>query len=112
MASIFINKNILPLTMKNPELNTSVLILIIITLVLLSSITLINGFETEEKADVLNAVTGEMQSFEVYHEISNIHYPTKKNTKRYDDKLFEYLGHIQEQRDKTFQRGRVFLREK
>ncbi|MAH01920.1 MAG: hypothetical protein QF798_02425 [Candidatus Woesearchaeota archaeon] len=98
--------------MKNPELNTSVLILIIITLVLLSSITLINGFETEEKADVLNAVTGEMQSFEVYHEISNIHYPTKKNTKRYDDKLFEYLGHIQEQRDKTFQRGRVFLREK
>ena len=98
--------------MKNPELSTGVLILIIITLVLLSSITLINGFETEEKVDVLNAVTGEMQSFEVYHEISNIHYPTKKNTKRYDDKLFEYLEHIQEQRDKTFQRGRVFLREK
>ena len=98
--------------MKNPELSTGVLILIIITLVLLSSITLINGFETEEKVDVLNAVTGEMQSFEVYHEISNIHYSTKKNTKRYDDKLFEYLEHIQEQRDKTFQRGRVFLREK
>ena len=98
--------------MKNPELSTGVLILIIITLVLLSSITLIDGFETEEKVDVLNAVTGEMQSFEVYHEISNIHYPTKKNTKRYDDKLFEYLEHIQEQRDKTFQRGRVFLREK
>ncbi len=98
--------------MKNPELSTGVLILIIITLVLLSSITLINGFETEEKVDVLNAVAGEMQSFEVYHEISNIHYPTKKNTKRYDDKLFEYLEHIQEQRDKTFQRGRVFLREK
>ncbi len=98
--------------MKNPELSTGVLILIIITLVLLSSITLINGFETEEKVDVLNAVTGEMQSFEVYHEISNIYYPTKKNTKRYDDKLFEYLEHIQEQRDKTFQRGRVFLREK
>jgi len=98
--------------MKNPELSTGVLILIIITLVLLSSIILIDGFETEEKVDVLNAVTGEMQSFEVYHEISNIHYPTKKNTKRYDDKLFEYLEHIQEQRDKTFQRGRVFLREK
>ena len=98
--------------MKNPELSTGVLILIIITLVLLSSITLIDGFETEEKVDVLNAVTGEMQSFEVYHEISNIYYPTKKNTKRYDDKLFEYLEHIQEQRDKTFQRGRVFLREK
>ena len=98
--------------MKNPELNTSGLILIIITLVLLSSIILIDGFETEEKVDVLNAVTGEMQSFEVYHEISNIYYPTKKNTKRYDDKLFEYLEHIQEQRDKTFQRGRVFLREK
>ena len=98
--------------MKNPELSTGVLILIIITLVLLSSIILIDGFETEEKVDVLNAVTGEMQSFEVYHEISNIHYSTKKNTKRYDDKLFEYLEHIQEQRDKTFQRGRVFLREK
>jgi len=98
--------------MKNPELSTGVLILIIITLVLLSSIILIDGFETEEKVDVLNAVTGEMQSFEVYHEISNIYYPTKKNTKRYDDKLFEYLEHIQEQRDKTFQRGRVFLREK
>ena len=98
--------------MKNPELSTGVLILIIITLVLLSSIILIDGFETEEKVDVLNAVTGEMQSFEVYHEISNIYYPTKKNTKRYDDKLFEYLEHIQEQRDKTFQRSRVFLREK
>ena len=98
--------------MKNPGLNTLVLILIIITLVLLSSLTLIDKFEEKEKVKAVKEITGKMQSFEVYHGTPNVYYPTKKNTKRYDEKLFNYLEHIQEQRDKTFMKGKVFLREK
>jgi hypothetical protein len=98
--------------MKNPGLNTLVLILIVITLVLLSSITLIDEFETEETVDVSNDVSGEMQSFVIYPETSYTHYPTKKNTERYNDKLFNYLEHIQKQRDNTFHKGKVFLKQK
>ena len=72
---------------------------------------MINKFETDD-FDRLNSFVGEMQSFEVFHESSNIYYPTKKNTERYNDKLLDYLDHIQEQRGKTFQKGKVFLREK
>ena len=77
--------------MKNPGLNSLVLILIIVTLVILSSITLINEFE-EEKVEAVKEITGKMHSFEVSSGDFNKHYPTKKNTKRYNDKLFEYLG--------------------
>ena len=97
--------------MKDPRLNTLVLILIIFTLVLLSSLTVINEFETVENVDVVNEATGEMQSFEVYHESPNNFDPTKKTTERYDEKLLEYLDHIQESKDNTFQKGKVFLRE-
>ena len=98
--------------MKNPELNTLVLILIILTLVLLSSITLIDEFEAEKTVDVSNDAAGEIQSFVIYPETSDAHYPTKKNTKRYNDKLFNYLEHIQKQRGNTFHKGKVFLRQK
>ena len=53
-----------------------------------------------------------MQSFEVSPGKTNFYQPTKENTERYDNKLLGYLDHIQEQRDKTFMRGRVFLTEK
>jgi len=94
-------------------LNTTFIILLAITLILFTFYYIINSKEIGvNDYDGLIEITGEMQSFEVYHETSNIYYPTKKNTKRYDEKLLEYLDHIRESRDNTFLRGKVFLKER
>lgn len=93
-----------------PIHNTIVLILIIITLVLASSLIVINKLEVKKEFSGNDAAI-DMQSFEVSEDKDRYYEPTKKNTQRYDDKLFAYLEHIQGQRDKTFMRGRVFLKE-
>ena len=93
-------------------LNTTFVILLVITLILFTFYYIINSTETKEDFGGLVEVTGAMQSFEVSHDETNFYHPTKKNTKRYDDKLFDYLEHIQGQRDKTFHKGKVFLRQK
>ena len=93
-------------------LNTTFVILLAITLILFTFQYIINFAETEEDFSVHVKVTGAMQSFEVSHDETNFYHPTKKNTKRYNDKLFDYLEHIQVQRDKTFDKGRVFLIQK
>jgi len=98
--------------MRNILLNTIFMIFLVITLVLFTLYYMIDSVEIDFDNDEINEITGTMQSFEVFHEYPNIYYPTKKNTERYDEKLFEYLGHIQEQRDNTFHKGKVFLREK
>ena len=99
--------------METKILNILFMILIVIMFIFLVAIILINIFEKEEsKAGGLTDITGAMQSFEVSHGETNFYQPTKRVSERYDDKLFEYLEHIQEQRDKTFMRGRVFLIEK
>ena len=87
--------------------------LFVIMIVFLTAIILINIFEKEEsKVGGLKDITGVMHSFEVSHEEHNFHYPTKRVSERYDDKYFEYLESMHESRDKTFMKGRVFLREK
>ena len=88
------------------------MILLVITLVLFTLYFMIDSVEIDLNNDEIIKITGTMQSFEVFHESSNNYYPTKKYTKRYNEKLFDYLEHIQEQRDKTFHKGRVFIREK
>ena len=88
------------------------MIFLVITLVLFTLYYMIDSVEIDFDNDGINEITGAMQSFEVFHESPNIYYPTKKNTERYDEKLFEYLEHVQEQRDKTFMRGKVFIRQK
>jgi len=99
--------------MKTKILSIFFVILIIIILILVAALFVINESETEKnKSSGFKEITGSMQSFEVFHESSNNYYPTKKYTKRYNEKLFDYLEHIQEQRDKTFHKGKVFLKEK
>ena len=93
-------------------LNTTFVILLAITLILFTFYYIINSTETEEDFGRLVEVTGAMQSFEVSHDETNFYHPTKKNTERYNEKLFDYLEHIQEQRENTFQKGKVFLKEK
>ena len=92
-------------------LDTLFIILLSITLALFTVYYFVDSVEIEEYFEV-SEVTGAMQSFEVSHHKFYFHHPTKKNTKRYDDKLFDYLEHIQEQRDSTFHKGKVFLKEK
>ena len=60
--------------------------------------------EEENDAGNLLDITGAMQSFEVYHGISNSQYIHIRTSKKFDDKYFEYLENIQEARDKTFLR--------
>ena len=84
--------------------------LIIFILVILGLLFVINS-ESGECNCACNGNAGAMQSFEVSPGKTNFYQPTKENTERYDNKLLGYLDHIQEQRDKTFMRGRVFLKE-
>ena len=74
-------------------LNTTFVILLVITLILFTFYYIINSIEIEEDFGGIVEVTGAMQSYEVSHDSINFYHPTKKNTKRYDDKLFDYLEH-------------------
>jgi len=93
-------------------LNTTFVILLVITLILFTFYYIINSAETKEEVIGFKEITGAVQSYEVYPDSTNLYDLTKKNAKRYDDKLFDYLEHIQGQRDKTFDKGKVFLRQK
>ena len=94
-------------------LNRLFVAIIVLIMVLLIAIIPINIFEEEESnVGGLNDITGAMQSFEVSHGKTNFYQPTKRVSERYDDKYFEYLESIQKSGDKTFMRGKVFLREK
>jgi len=92
-------------------LNTTFVVLLVITLILFTFYYMIDSTETEEVSE-FKEIIGKMQSFEVSHSDIILYHPTMKNTKRYDDKLFVYLEHVQEQRDKTFMKGKVFLKQK
>tara|TARA_B100001964_G_C13739155_1_gene382283 strand:- start:79 stop:429 length:351 start_codon:yes stop_codon:yes gene_type:complete len=111
LALTFIKEASLPSIMKNIRLNTIFIILLAITLILFTINYIISpiGMEVNDYSGSTEN-TGSMQSFEVFHEFPEVYYPTKKNTKRYNDKLFGYLEHIQESRDKTFMKGKVFLK--
>ncbi len=99
--------------METKILNVLFVTLLVIMFIFLAAIILINVFEKEEsKVSGLTDITGAMQSFEVSHETLSPQYANVKTSERFDDKYFEYLEHIQESRDKTFMKGRVFLREK
>ena len=108
---IFINGYSFLYLMGN-TLNTTFVILLVITLILFTFYYIINSGETVEEFNGIVEVTGDIQSYEVSHDKINFYHPTKKNTKRYNDKLFDYLEHIQGQRDKTFHKGKVFLKER
>jgi hypothetical protein len=99
--------------MKTKILDVLFVVLVEIMFILFVAIIMISVFETEEsKVDGLEEITGAMQSYDVYHESLNLQYKNIKTTERYDDKYFGYLEDIQEARDKTFMRGKIFLREK
>ena len=99
--------------MRNILLNTIFMIFLAITLVLFTIYKIIDYDETKVNDSYrLVEINGEMQSFEVFHNKVSINHATKKYTERYNEKLFAYLEHIQEQRDKTFMKSRVFLKEK
>ena len=93
-------------------LNTTFVILLVITLILFTFYYIIIPTETKEEFGGFKEITGAMQSFEVSHYKHNPYHPTKRVSERYDDKLFDYLEHIQGQRDKTFHKVKVFLKER
>ena len=89
--------------MENMRLNTTFIVLLVITLILFTIYYIIFSIETEEKDyGGLKEITGKVQNFEVSHEETSFDEPTKKGSERYDDKLFDYLEHIQDRRDETF----------
>ena len=99
--------------MRNTVLNKLFIVLLVLTLVLFTVNYIIDSNEIGVNNYYgLVEINGEIQSFEVFHESPNINYPTKKNTERYDEKLLDYLDHIQESRDNTFMKGKVFLKGK
>ena len=83
----------------------------ILILVLAAVLIMVDDTPKEENTGV-NDATGAMQSYEVHDGNSNIRYAYVRTSKRYDDKYFEYLEHIKESEEKTFMRGKVFLKEK
>ena len=111
MASTFLKGYSFLCIMRN-TLNTTFVILLVITLILFTFYYIIDSTGTKEEVIGFKEITGAVQSYEVSHDSANFYHPTKKNTKRYDEKLFSYLEHIQVQRDKTFHKGKVFLIQK
>lgn len=91
--------------MGSIRLNTAFVILLVVTLILFTVYYIIFSIETEEK-DYGNfeKITGKVQSFEVPHGETDSYQYNRKNAERYDDKLFAYLEHIRDRRDKTFLR--------
>ena len=89
--------------MGDIRLNTTFVVLLIITLILFTIYYIASSIETEEKDyGGLKEITGKAQSFEVSHWGTGFDEPTKKGPERYDNKLFDYLEHIQDRRDETF----------
>ena len=105
VASIFIKGYSLPRVMGDIRLNTIFVVLLVITLILFTVYYIIFSIETEEK-DYGNfeKITGKVQSFEVSNGETDFYDYNRKNPERYDDKLFDYLEHIQDRRDETFLR--------
>lgn len=89
--------------MGDIRLNTTFVVLLVVTLVLFIVYYIIVSLETEEKDyGGLKEITGKVQSFEVSHDEANSYQYNRKNAERYDDKLFDYLERIQDRRDETF----------
>jgi len=83
--------------MRNTILNPLFIILIVTTLVLFTLYYMIDTPETKENIVGFNEITGAMKTYEISPNIEKFYHPTKKYTKRYNEKLFDYLEHIQEQ---------------
>ena len=89
--------------MGSMRLNTTFVVLLVITLILFTIYYIIFSIETEERDyGGLKEITGKVQSFEVSHGKTSFDEPTKKGSERYDDKLFAYKEDIQDRRDETF----------
>ena len=103
MASTFLNGYALPSVMDNIRLNTTFVVVLVVTLILFTIYYIIFSIETEERDyGGLKEITGKVQSFEVPHGEIGFDEPTKKVSERYDDKLFDYLEQIRDRRDETF----------
>ncbi|MBW2976913.1 hypothetical protein KY347_05700 [Candidatus Woesearchaeota archaeon] len=88
--------------METKILNIVFVALIALMVIFLAAIVLISAFGTEKTEPGLTGITGAMQSYEVSDEVHQFEYASTKTSKRYDDKYFKYLEHIQERRDRTF----------
>ena len=98
--------------MRGVALNTLFIILLTATLVLFTVYYILDSAENEDEFGGFEEITGRVQSFEISADGTNLDGPTKKTTERYDDKFFDYLESVQDSRDKTFMKGKVFLEEK
>lgn len=98
--------------MKGVVLNTLFIILLAATLVLFTVYYILNSAETEQEFGGFKEITGKAQRFEIPGDEIMLSGPAKKTTERYDDKFFEYLEGIQDSRDNTFMKGKVFFEEK
>lgn len=78
-----------------------------------ASLILIDNYEDEEDewCGGSKHFIGKMHSYEIYHKTPHTGYEMVRTSERYDDKFFEYLEGMQESRDKTFMKGKVFLKE-
>ncbi|MEK6876454.1 MAG: hypothetical protein AABX63_03520 [Nanoarchaeota archaeon] len=89
--------------MDNIRLNTTFVVVLVVTLILFTIYYIIFSIETEERDyGGLKEITGKVQSFEVSNNVVNSYQYSRKNAERYDNKLFAYKEDIQDRRDETF----------
>jgi hypothetical protein len=93
--------------MKAKTLEMMFVVLVALIFLVLIAIIMIGE---KEKFGGFKEITGTVQSYEVYHGAGNLRFINIRTTERYDDKFFEHLQHLQQRKDETFMRGKVFLR--
>ncbi len=97
--------------MRKIVFNTLLIALLILTLILFTLYYVLNSIESKQKIGGFKEITGTSLVFEIPHAQNYHAFRHFKTTEKYDDKFFAYLGSMQNARDKTFMRGRVFLKE-
>jgi hypothetical protein len=96
--------------MEIKNLIPSLIILIAINIILLLFVNTIESIETVE--DSVNSNDRVYKTYEITKAKHFAHNFNIRESERYDDKLFDYLEHIQDSRDKTFHKGKVFIKQR
>ena len=98
--------------MRKIVFTTLLITLLVLTLVLFTLYYVLDSIESEKKLGGFKEITGTSLVFDIPHAQNYPPFRNFKTTEKYDDKFFAYLESMQDARDKTFMRGKVFLEEK
>lgn len=83
----------------------SKLFIILISLIFIVFLILILNEDPIPSANQIMETDGNVQVYEIVpYQVKDPYQTSRISNKRYDDKYFDYLEHIQEQRKRTFHR--------